>query len=569
MQVAKVRLPLSHSRRQYFSKKTKSRLTWGAVIIGAVGLWKGLDWLTEYLDQTEEPEKKEKIVVLGSGFAAVAFLQNINTTKFDVTVVSPRSYFLYTPLLSDGAVGTVAVESIVEPIRSFGERTKSKFDYYEASCLDVDVENNTIVCKSVLSNHEDIEIKLPYDKLIIAVGAKNATHKVTGIENVNFLNSLNDARRLRNRLLDSLEEASFPDCSEERKKQLLHFVIVGGGPIARKIASQISDFLDEASHSFKDLAPYIKVTQFSYQDHIHNYYDHVITSYVKKELKKRSHVLKIDEIRGAEITQLDKNKIIFKNAEGKSEDLPYSVCVWSTGIAPHELVTKVAQKFPTEQYNQLALLVDPELRLLGSKNIFSIGDCASLTQNAMVTKWEKIFTQADINSDGYIDLEEINSLCVQWGKKFPALIEINSRAQEFFNESDADKDGRLSMDEFKIFLRSVDSHLTRFPSTSGVSVQQGQYLASCLNKGTFDDEDREMNPSDTFRYKHIGGYEYIGAESGLRERGSQGGSIMNGMGAYWLWNNVFYSTVISVPMRVKMVSSRIWSILFGRESTRY
>lgn len=71
------------------------------------------------------------------------------------------------------------------------------------------------------------------------------------------------------------------------------------------------------------------------------------------------------------------------------------------------------------------------------------------------------------------------------------------------------------------------------------------------------------------RYKHIGGYEYIGAESGLRERGSQGGSIMNGFGAYWLWNNVYYSTIVSLPMRIKIGSSWLWSNLFGRDTTRY
>jgi hypothetical protein len=111
------------NRAQFFSKKAKSRFTWlvscnlsflfilrGLVAFGAFALWKSLDWLNEYLDQTEEVEKKEKIVVLGSGFAALSFLQDLNTKKFDVTVVSPRSYFLYTPLLCDGAVGSVAIE---------------------------------------------------------------------------------------------------------------------------------------------------------------------------------------------------------------------------------------------------------------------------------------------------------------------------------------------------------------------------------------------------------------------------------------------------------------------------
>jgi hypothetical protein len=44
---------------------------------------------------------------------------------------------------------------------------------------------------------------------------------------------------------------------------------------------------------------------------------------------------------------------------------------------------------------------------------------------------------------------------------------------------------------------------------------------------------------------------------------------MNGIGAYWLWNNVFFSTIVSLPMRAKIMSSWMWTYLFGRESTRY
>lgn len=542
-------------KRQYFSKKTKSRFTWAAVIVGGVALWKGLDYLTEYWDKSEIPDEKEKVVVLGTGFAALSFLKTLDSEKFDITVVSPRSYFLYTPLLCDGAVGSVAIESIVEPIRSFEKRTGTQFEYLEAKCVDVNTQKNTITCESVLSHGGKTTHELPYDKLIVAVGSQNNTHGVKGIENANFLNSLNDARRIRNRLVDSLEEANFPGCSEERKKQLLHFVVVGGGPVARKTAAQISLFLDEASESYNNLAPFFKVTMFNSNDHIHNYYDHLITSYVTKDLKRTGGDLPIDELENCNITELNRTSLTYTDSDGKKENLPYSVCVWATGIAPHPLVTKISSKIPKDQSNKIALLVDPELRVLGTENIFALGECASLTQNTMVAKWEHIFKNADLNSDGLLDINEIKTLCQKWGKKYPALIEIRKKAEEFFAEADLNNDGNLTMEEFQIFLSSVDSHLTRYPSTASVSVQEGSYLANCLNKDVFEDKDRKKLPTETFRYKHIGGYEYIGAENGLRERGSQGSAIMTGFGAYWLWNNVFYSTIVSVPMRVKIMSS--------------
>lgn len=60
---------------------------------------------------------KERIVVLGAGWAAAAFLQNIDNNRYDVTVISPRNFFVFTPMLAGASVGTVDVRSITQPIR--------------------------------------------------------------------------------------------------------------------------------------------------------------------------------------------------------------------------------------------------------------------------------------------------------------------------------------------------------------------------------------------------------------------------------------------------------------------
>lgn len=60
---------------------------------------------------------KEKIVVLGTGWGAASFLKDVDTNRYDVTVISPRNYFLFTPMLAGASVGTVEYRSITEPIR--------------------------------------------------------------------------------------------------------------------------------------------------------------------------------------------------------------------------------------------------------------------------------------------------------------------------------------------------------------------------------------------------------------------------------------------------------------------
>ena len=55
---------------------------------------------------------------LGTGWGALSFIQGIiDESEVDLTVVSPRSFFFYTPLLAGSATGTVSHYSIMEPIR--------------------------------------------------------------------------------------------------------------------------------------------------------------------------------------------------------------------------------------------------------------------------------------------------------------------------------------------------------------------------------------------------------------------------------------------------------------------
>ena len=65
----------------------------------------------------DDTQSKEKLVVLGTGWGAAAFLKNIDTNKYDVTVISPRNYFVFTPMLAGASVGTVDFKSITVPIR--------------------------------------------------------------------------------------------------------------------------------------------------------------------------------------------------------------------------------------------------------------------------------------------------------------------------------------------------------------------------------------------------------------------------------------------------------------------
>ncbi len=86
------------------------------------------------------------------GWGAVPLLKHIDTQKYEVVCVSPRNYFLMTPLLPSVSVGTVETRTVIESIRSLiGPRIK----YVEAQCVNVDPQTKVITCNT------DGEQKLP------------------------------------------------------------------------------------------------------------------------------------------------------------------------------------------------------------------------------------------------------------------------------------------------------------------------------------------------------------------------------------------------------------------------
>lgn len=85
---------------------------------------------------------RERIVILGTGWASYSMCKSLDSTMYDVVVVSPRNYFLFTPMLAASAVGTVEFKSICDPIRNINPFV----DYLEATAERVYTASNSVIC---------------------------------------------------------------------------------------------------------------------------------------------------------------------------------------------------------------------------------------------------------------------------------------------------------------------------------------------------------------------------------------------------------------------------------------
>ena len=109
------------------------------------------------------------------------------------------------------------------------------------------------------------------------------SHGVKGLEHCNFLKSINDARRIKKRVLENLEMACLPTTSDEERRRLLSFVVCGGGPTGVEFAAELRDMLNEdLSRSFpKLLRNEISVHLIQSRSHILNTYDETLSTYAE------------------------------------------------------------------------------------------------------------------------------------------------------------------------------------------------------------------------------------------------------------------------------------------------
>lgn len=111
---------------------------------------------------------KPRLVILGSGWGSVAMLKTLDPGAYHVTLVSPNNYFLFTPLLPSAASGTLALKSLVEPVRVILDRIKGH--YIQAKAVDIDMDEKLIEMVQTGADGKERNFYVPYDKLVIGVG---------------------------------------------------------------------------------------------------------------------------------------------------------------------------------------------------------------------------------------------------------------------------------------------------------------------------------------------------------------------------------------------------------------
>ncbi|KAI8052044.1 hypothetical protein BDF22DRAFT_689675 [Syncephalis plumigaleata] len=327
-------------------------------------------------DQPAPGEDKKTLVILGTGWGATSLLKGLKTENYNVIIVSPKNYFLFTPLLPSCTVGTIDHRSVMQPIRYITRHKKAAVKVLEAECTAIDPVNRTITVEDNSEIRGNVASgTIPFDYLVVAVGAENQTFGIPGVaEHACFLKEIWDAKKIRTRLMDCIETAAFAGQSEDEIQRLLHMVVVGGGPAGVEYAAELHDFItDDLAKWYPDIAGKVKITLVEALPNVLPAFSKQLIDYTESTFKEN----KIDILTKTKVKGVEQKHIVVEDANGQTMGIPYGLLVWATGNTSRAVVRKLLAALPNEQKQRRGLMVDQHMQVLGANNIFAIGDATA------------------------------------------------------------------------------------------------------------------------------------------------------------------------------------------------
>jgi NADH dehydrogenase len=324
---------------------------------------------TAAFGQEPEPEQPANvtvrhIVILGGGFAGMATAENLEREfggdrSVAFTLVSETNALLFTPMLAEVAGSSLEPTHISSPLRTSLRRTQVVRG--KARAIDLDSRRVTVETGGT-------ERGLVYDQLILALGSVSNYHGMEQIERVSYdFKTLIDAIRIRNRVIDMFESADRePDTV--RRRELLTFVVAGGGFAGVELAGALNDFARGMLADYPNLGPDdVSVILVHSRDRILPELSAPLAAYALERMSARGVIFRLN----ARLADARPGVVVLK----PEEELRAATLVWTAGTAPNPLLKTLA----VERDKRGAAIVNSTLSVPGRPGVWALGDCAVLT----------------------------------------------------------------------------------------------------------------------------------------------------------------------------------------------
>lgn len=306
-----------------------------------------------------------RVVIVGGGFGGLAAAKALKHTPAEVVLIDRTNHHLFQPLLYQVATSVLGPGQIASPIRGIlGKQRNTTVILGEVTGVDKER-------RCILATSADREaVTLPYDYLILATGAGHSYFGHNEFEQfAPGLKSLTDAVMLRNRVLGAFELAEAEE-DPQKHRDLLTFVLVGGGPTGVEMAGAIAFLVHNTLQSeFRRVNPLsARVILVDRGKRVLATFSEDISAAAKRHLEK----LGVEVRLGLGVDQIDENGVTVSG-----ERIFSKTVIWTAGVAP----SPAGKWLGVETDHAGRVKIQKDLTVPGHPEIFVVGDTATLDQN--------------------------------------------------------------------------------------------------------------------------------------------------------------------------------------------
>jgi NADH dehydrogenase len=309
---------------------------------------------------------KKRIVILGGGFGGVyvaKYLEKALGRKddFEIVLINKENYFVFQPMLAEVISGALGILDPVNPIRHLLHKTHLHVREIES----IDIENRFVTISPGFRPHAH---KVHFDHLVLAIGNVTDFRGMRGLpEHAIPFKNLADALYLRNHVIRALEEAAIEEDDLVLRKQLLTFVVAGGGFSGIEVVAELNDFVRAVARKYRGLDPSeIRVVLLHSQDRILPEVSEKLALFAQKILQKRGVELRLH----TRLEAASGEEAILAGGER----IPTRTLVSTVPSSPHPLIETL--DLPKGKNGRL--IANNFLEVEGAANIWALGDCAQV-----------------------------------------------------------------------------------------------------------------------------------------------------------------------------------------------
>jgi NADH dehydrogenase len=307
------------------------------------------------------------VLILGGGFggltAARRLERKLPPQSAKVTLVNDVNYMLFTPLLPGAAAGTLEPRHVVVPLREQLRRT----ELHLGEVLGADPARREVRVRSIGGRIDE----LGYDQLIVALGSTSRTLPIPGLaEHALGFKTLSEAITLRNRLLQTLEQAEVEDDPAVRR-ELLTYVFVGAGYAGVEGFAELQDLAADAIERYpRARLDGVRFLLVEARDRIMLEIPASLADFASSELRRRGMEIRANTT----IERVTERSVELSGGEV----VPTRTVVWTAGVRPHPVVAELG--LPLDDDGRIA--ADRYCRVPGHPEVWAIGDAAAVPDPA-------------------------------------------------------------------------------------------------------------------------------------------------------------------------------------------